>query len=258
MLTAKNITYKIDNKLLLDNVSVDFEPGKLHLIIGPNGAGKSTFIKAICNQIQPTTGTVYYGNKNSKTTSIAELACVRAVLSQNIELAFPLKVSEIVMMGRYPHFTGKPSHKDETACAEAMQFFDVFSMADRNYMTLSGGEKQRVNFARVLAQIWYPIKHSCRYLILDEPLTFLDVHYQFDFMHKVIELLKDNNIVVIGVVHDLNLASKFADQLILLHQGKLLASGDKYKVLSKENIKTAYQLEPIIHHEKKSMYLFFE
>lgn len=257
MLSVKNISYRIGNKILLDDVTVDFEVAKLNLIIGPNGAGKSTFIKIICNQIQAENGSVYYGNVNTKTASIAELARIRSVLSQNIELTFPLKVSELVMMGRYPHFTGRPTQKDETACIEAMRFFDVYTMADRNYMTLSGGEKQRVNFARVLSQIWYPVKDSCRYLILDEPLTFLDVHYQFDFMHKTIELLKNNDIVMIGVVHDLNLAAKFADKIVLLNQGKVLAAGDKYNVLSKENIKTAYQLEPIIHYENDSLYLFF-
>ena len=164
----------------------------------------------------------------------------------------------MVMMGRYPHFTGKPSEKDRTACEEAMRFFDVFALADRNYMTLSGGEKQRTHFARVAAQIWYPVKESCRYLILDEPLTFLDVHYQFDFMHKIIQLLQSNDMVVIGVVHDLNLAAKFADKIILLHQAKVLSSGTKDQVLTKENIKTAYQLEPVIHRENGSMYLFFE
>ncbi len=258
MLTAKNITYKIGSKILLDDVSVQFEAGKLNLIIGPNGAGKSTLIKIISNQIQSQTGSVYYGNKNINTTPISEIACIRAVLSQNIELAFPLTVSEIVMMGRYPHFTGNPGQKDKTACEEAMRYFDVYEMADRNYMTLSGGEKQRVHFARVISQIWYPIENNYRYLILDEPLTFLDVHYQFNFMHKVVELLKNDDMIIIGVVHDLNLAAKFADKIVLLNQGKVLAEGDKTTVLSKENIKTVYQLEPIIHHEKENMFLFFK
>jgi iron complex transport system ATP-binding protein len=257
MLKATNITYKIGNKILLDNVSVDFETGKLNLIIGPNGAGKSTLIKVICNQIPSAGGSIFYGNKNIHQTPIAEIARIRSVLSQNIELAFPLTVFEIVMMGRYPHFTGKPTEKDKTACIEAMQFFDVYNMADRNYMTLSGGEKQRVHFARVISQIWYPVKDSNRYLILDEPLTFLDVHYQFDFMHKVVELIKNNDIIIIGVVHDLNLAAKFADKIVLLHHGKVLAAGDKYTVLSKENIKLAYQLDPIIYNEEGNYYLFF-
>lgn len=257
MLKATNITYKIGNKILLDDVSVEFEVGKLNLIIGPNGAGKSTFIKVICNQIQSENGSVFYENTNINKISVSELARIRSVLSQNIELAFPLTVAEIVMMGRYPHFTGKPTQKDITACIEAMRFFDVYHMADRNYMTLSGGEKQRVHFARVISQIWYPVKDACRYLILDEPLTFLDVHYQFDFMHKVVELLKNNDIIIIGVVHDLNLAAKFADKIVLLNHGKVLAAGDKYTVLSKENIKSAYQLEPVIYNEKDNYYLFF-
>jgi len=258
MIAIKNITYKIGKKFLLEDVSVDFEAGKLNLIIGPNGAGKSTLTKIISNQIKPSEGQVYYANKNSLSIALTELARIRSVLSQNIDLTFPLKVNEVVMMGRYPHFVGKPTRKDEIACEEAMRFFDVLDMANRNYMTLSGGEKQRVHFARVVAQIWCPIKDSCRYLLLDEPLTFLDVRYQFNFMHKVLELLKNTDICVIGVVHDLNLAAKFADKILLLNNGKVLAAGSKWEVLSKENIRIAYQLEPIIHIKNESMHLFFE
>ena len=258
MLTAKDVTCKIGNKILLDAVSVEFEQGMLNLIIGPNGAGKSTLIKVLCGQILPTgAGLVYYGDQNIRNTSISSLARIRSVLSQNIELAFPLTVSEVVMMGRYPHFTGKPAPQDEAACLEAMQFFDVSGLAGRNYLTLSGGEKQRVHFARVVSQIWYPVKECCRYLILDEPLTFLDVHYQFDFMYKLQELLKNKDLVVIGVVHDLNLAARFADKIILLHQGKILADGDIRTVLTKENILTAYQIEPTIHFEAENMFLHF-
>ena len=258
MLTAKPITCRIGSKVLLDDVSVNFEAGKLNLIIGPNGAGKSTLVKVICNQIRPhDPGSVFYGDKNIASASIKELACIRSVLSQNIELAFPLTVTEVVMMGRYPHFTGKPEHKDLVACDEAMKFFDVSDLAGRNYMTLSGGEKQRVQFARVISQIWFPVAGSCRYLILDEPLTFLDVHYQFDFMHKLMTLLKNDDMVVVGVVHDLNLAARFADKIVLLNEGKVLACGNKHEVLSKENIKTAYRLEPVIHYENNEMYLFF-
>ena len=259
MIETKNITYSIGNKLILDDISVTFKPGNLNLIIGPNGAGKSTLVKVICNQIHAHEGSVYYGNTNVNQINVSQSAKIRAVLSQNIELAFPLQVSEVVMMGRYPHFSVKPTSRDKAACEAAMKFFDVWEMANRDYMTLSGGEKQRVHFARVVAQIWYPPEtNTGRYLVLDEPLTFLDVHYQFHFMHKLLELLKQKDIVVVGVVHDLNLAAKFAHHIVLLDHGRLLAAGPKEEVLTKENIKTAYRLEPIIHNEKESMYLFFE
>jgi iron complex transport system ATP-binding protein len=258
MINAQNITYKIGDKIILNDVSVNFLPGKINLILGPNGAGKSTLVKVICNQIKPQEGNVLYQEVNIRNRSVAELAKIRAVLSQNTELAFPLKVKEVVMMGRYPHFSVKPSAKDEQATQEAMRFFDVEPMANRDYLTLSGGEKQRVHFARVVSQIWYPIESSCRYLVLDEPLTFLDVHYQFHFMNKLKELLQQDDIVIVGVVHDLNLAAKFADHLVLLNNGKLLAAGNKAEVLTQEHMKTAYRLDPVIHNDDKGMYLFFE
>lgn len=257
MLSAKNISYSIDGKVLLQDVSVAFAPGRLNLIIGPNGAGKSTLVKLLANQLAPQQGQIFYGTTELKTIGITQQACMRAVLSQSIELAFPLTVAEVVMMGRYPHFTGKPEKKDELAMEQAMRFFDVWDMAERNYLTLSGGEKQRVNFARVAAQIWQPVKDGCRYLLLDEPLTFLDVYYQYQFMYKIQELLQSSDIVVAGVVHDLNLAAKFAHHLVLLHQGQVLAAGNKEQVLTVENIQTAYRLKPTIRAAGDDLLLSF-
>jgi len=257
MISVENITVSIGSKPLLENVSVEFEPGKLNLIIGPNGAGKSTLIKVISKQLVPKTGTVCFGKSDLQSISHSNLSVIRAVLSQNIDLAFPLTVREVVMMGRYPHFTEKPGKKDEDAIEHAMKFFDAWEMADRNYMSLSGGEKQRVHFARVLAQIWFPVPDNYRYLILDEPLTFLDVYYQYQFMNKIRELLRREDLVMVGVVHDLNLAARFADQIVLLHQGKVVVAGEKEKVLTIENIKQVYQLEPKIHTSENIMHLLF-
>jgi iron complex transport system ATP-binding protein len=257
MLSAKNISYKAGATTLLDNLSVNFELGKLNLIIGPNGAGKSTFIKILCNQLTPSTGTVEYGNRNLRSFSAMELARIRSVLSQQIEIAFPMQVHEVVMMGRYCHFTGKPGNRDVAACEEAMRFFDVYDFAERNYMSLSGGEKQRVHFARVLSQIWYPVEDGCRYLLLDEPLTFLDVRYQFDFMKKILQFMWENEVVTVGVVHDLNLAARFANKILLLNRGKLMAYGNRKEVLTAKNIREAYGLEPVFHQEGEQLYISF-
>lgn len=257
MLSAQHISFQIGKKILLDYISVDFHPSKINLIIGPNGAGKSTLIKVLSGMTKPTSGEVFYSKKNIREIPVQELAKYRAVLSQNIDLTFPLSVSEVVMMGRYPYFSGKPSLKDKNICDETIHFFDLEKLADRNYMTLSGGEKQRVHFARVTAQIWEPSQNDCHYLILDEPLTFLDVYYQFDFMNKITALIKQHNWVVVGVVHDLNLAGKYADKITLMNQGKVVADGDKVAVLNRDNIFSTYNLDTTIVHENGAVRLHF-
>src|ERR687884_1518994 len=138
MLEASEITFRVGDKTLISEVSVSFAPGRLHLVIGPNGAGKSTLIKVLARLLRPQTGRVEYEGTDVHRTSEAELAQRRAVLSQAVEVAFPLTVREVVMMGRYPHFGGRPGPIDERITDELMAFFDVMAFSDRNYQTLSG------------------------------------------------------------------------------------------------------------------------
>lgn len=257
MLQLENITVKVGTKKLLDQVSAVFHPGKMNLIIGPNGSGKSTLIKSVSKQLAFDEGKVWYDKKEITTLAYHELARFRVVLSQHTEVAFPLKVWEVVMMGRYPHFSTQPGPSDKQAVEEAMNYFDVASMADRDYTTLSGGEKQRVNFARVLAQIWFSSPGQMRYLLLDEPLTFLDVNFQYQFMHKLQQLEQKNDLVIVGVVHDLNLAARFGDSVLLLNEGRVLASGTPSQVLTKENIRRAFHIDAEIIENKGSFYITF-
>src|SRR5436190_6083284 len=249
MLKANDITFRVGGKSLISDVSLTFAPGNLHLIIGPNGAGKSTLIKVLARLLHPQTGTVEYEGVEVTDASEAELARRRAVLLQAVEVAFPLSVREVVMMGRYPHFGGRPGPVDQQIVDELMQFFDVTEFKDRDYQTLSGGERQRVNFARVLAQLWRlaaPASDGapCRVLFLDEPLTFLDIRHQIDFMKKVRNFTDAADVVTVGVVHDLNLAARFADQVVLLSEGRVVAKGSASEVLTQDNIRKVFSVEP--------------
>lgn len=271
MLKASDITFRVGNRALVSEVSVLFAPGKLHLIIGPNGAGKSTLIKILARLLRPQTGRVEYEGNDIEQTSEFELAKRRAVLSQAIEVAFPLTVREVVMMGRYPHFGTRPGPTDEKIIDELMNLFEVTEFSARNYQTLSGGERQRVNFARVLAQLWRPdaspltapdspsLNSSCRYLFLDEPLTFLDIHHQIAFMKKVRHFADAPDVVTVGVVHDLNLAARFADQLVLLDQGHVVATGTAAEVLTADRIRDVFGVEPtFVPVNQSGIHLIFD
>lgn len=246
MLTASDITFRVGSKPLVSDISVSFAASQLHLIIGPNGAGKSTLVKVLARLLRPQTGEVAYDGVDVSSASEAELAKHRAVLSQAVEVAFPLTVREVVMMGRYPHFGGRPGPTDESIVDDVMQHFDVTEFSERNYQTLSGGERQRVNFARVLAQLWSngEAGSSTRYLFLDEPLTFLDIRHQIDFLKKVRKFSDAPDVVTVGVVHDLNLAARFADQIVLLNEGRVVANGTPAEVLTAERIEAVFEVKP--------------
>jgi iron complex transport system ATP-binding protein len=259
MLVGRNITFRVGTKELISEISVSFAAGGLHLLVGPNGAGKSTLVKVLARLLRPQTGTVEYGGADVGQASEAELAKRRAVLSQAIEIAFPLTVREVVMMGRYPHFSGQPGPIDEQIVDEVMQHFDVAEFKDRYYQSLSGGERQRVNFARVLAQLWrHNAVDSCRYLFLDEPLTFLDIRHQIDFM-KQIRRFTETDVVTVGVVHDLNLAARFADQILMLNGGRIVATGTPAGVLTTERIGQVFGVEPtMVQTGDSGIHLIFD
>lgn len=245
MLKTENISYRIGNKLILNGISAEFKPGEFNMILGPNGSGKSSFLKIFSGEIKATEGTVLYNDQKITALKKEELAKHRAVMSQQPELSFPLMVEEVVMMGRYPHFTFNPNKKDETICAAVMERMNLELFKERNYLTLSGGEKQRVQYARVLAQVWEKPATGYRYLFLDEPLTSLDINYQQEFLHIAKEFA-NNNTVLVAVMHDINLAIQYADKLFFLKQGELVAHGKPKEVLSEELIKKVFNVSSTI------------
>ena len=228
MLNARNVTYSIGNFRLVEDITLDFKSGELAVIMGQNGAGKSTLLKILAGSLKHYAGEVIMMDRSLDSFSDLELAKTRAVLSQHYDVSFPIPVGEIVLMGRYPHFKNTPSANDNVICEKAMEMMGVTQLSDRDYNTLSGGESQKVQMARVLAQIWQAEENEQKILFLDEPVSSLDLHYQ----HYILRIAKEyakSNILVIAVLHDINLAFNYADRVIFMKTGKIVKtySGDE-------------------------------
>ena len=241
MLKTQNIYYNIGNKKILNDISVEFPAGEFHIILGPNGSGKSSFLKIFSGETNDFAGTVFYDERNIRLQKKEQLAKSRAVMSQQPELSFPLMVEEVVMMGRYPHFVFNPNKKDEAVCNEVMDRMNLQLFKDRNYLTLSGGEKQRVQFARVLAQVWEAPGTGSRYLFLDEPIASLDINYQHQFLQMAKSLTKEN-MVVIAVLHDINLAIQYGDSILFMKEGKLVKKGKPEAIITADLVEHVFNI----------------
>lgn len=239
MIEAINISFAIERRTLLHSFSHVFEPGKCYMVCGPNGAGKSTLLKLLSLEFPSEKGCIKYNGKLANYHQRSSYATERAVLSQQIELAFPLQVYDVVMMGRYPYFTSQPSSRDMHIVSEALRWMEVDHLQQRNFLTLSGGEKQRVHFARVLAQVWEPPATGNRLLLLDEPVSFLDLRHQVHLLQQIRQITNEHTVVIL-IMHDLNLVLNFADEVLLLGEGKLQISGTPTEVLTPANIEAVF------------------
>ena len=220
MIELRDVSYRAGSATILRDINVRFAPGRMNVVLGPNGAGKSTLLRVATGLIEPTSGSVTYGERTLASYDEQELARRRAVLTQHVELAFPLEVGDVVMMGRYPHFARVPSAHDREIVHEALGLVGMLEKAAQPYPTLSGGEQQKVQLARVLAQIWETESQTPRFLFLDEPTTNLDVHYQLHVLN-VARALIDEHTTLIAILHDLNVAFHFGDHFVLMDKGRI-------------------------------------
>jgi iron complex transport system ATP-binding protein len=231
MVELRNVTHRAGDALILDDVSVSFQPGRLNVILGPNGAGKTTLLRVATGLARPTSGEVRYDGEPVSGLAQEPLARRRAVLSQHVELAFSLPVADVVMMGRYPHYGRTPSARDRAIVGSALELVGMAQKREQSYPTLSGGERQKVHLARVLAQIWRddarPSGARCehRYLFLDEPTSGLDVHYQLHILQVARGLLSPE-CTVVAVLHDLNVAFEYGDHFVLMETGRVAVEAD--------------------------------
>jgi iron complex transport system ATP-binding protein len=245
MLSIEDIKYNAGNKEIIKGINTVFEPGLFHVIVGPNGSGKSTFLKIFSGELKPQRGKVLYDGQDVFSLDKTTVARRRAVMSQLPELQFPLSVGEIVMFGRYPHFTYKPSKNDELICNKAMDKMEISAMTDRDYLTLSGGEKQRTQFARVLAQIWEAEQGEKKFLFLDEAISHLDLRHQ----HQLLQIAREfcgRQSTVIAILHDLNLAMQYADRILFMKEGRIVYELPKDGELTPAMIRDVFEVDVTI------------
>ncbi len=245
MLQVNNISYQVQGRDLLQQVNAMIRPGAFTALMGSNGAGKSTLLKIISGELKPSAGTVTWQGKALKDWDQKELAKTRAVLRQQYAMQLPFSVFDIISMGRYPHFRNKLSSQCREVIAKVATYTGVEHLMKRDYLTLSGGEQQRVQLARVLAQVWdTPSDHKL--VLLDEPVSALDIHYQHQLL-SLVKGLSHANFTVVAVLHDLNLAMQYADDVLLLKQGKTIRFAAKEEALSAEPIYETFGVKAALH-----------
>jgi iron complex transport system ATP-binding protein len=237
VIRAERVSFSVGAARLVDDVSLEIRPGRMIALVGPNGAGKSTLLRMLAGELRPTDGRVSLEGKALGAWNATLLARRRAVVSQAAQVDFPMSAAEIVALGRIPHAGTCDRARHDGLVRQALVAADAAGLAARAYATLSGGEQQRVQFARALAQILDAPERA--YLLLDEPTASLDIAHQAQIL-RAARRLADLGTGVFVVLHDLNLAAAHADAVVLLSRGRIAASGAPDDVLTAETIGNVY------------------
>lgn len=219
----------------LEGVSISLHPGELVAVAGPNGSGKTTLVRALLGLAHPTTGRVMLDGRTIESWSRRAIAQVVGALPQREEPAFPMRVRDAILLGRWAHLgpIAPAGHVDDAAIAAAVERCDVGDLVDRNIDTLSGGEWQRVRLARTLAAM-------PRILLLDEPTAALDIGHEMALFELLTALARDG-LGVLVITHHLNVAARYADRIVLMHSGRLVADGTPRDVIESERLTTLFE-----------------
>ncbi len=250
-----HVSVDIAKTRILNDISFSMKPGLLTMVLGANGSGKSTLLKTLAKNIPVSSGEVMINQSPLSKIQLSDFAKYRAVLTQQTTMSFQMKVEEIVLMGRYPHFNQVPNSIDLKLVEEALKLFELDEFRNRKYDTLSGGEQQRVQFARVYVQIAHITIGGI--LLLDEPLTFLDVKHQVSFLHLLRKIVLEKQLTCLMVIHDINLAMNYGDYFLFLKDGELLAKGLKSEVQNADLINMVFELNAtMIQHKDLNFFSF--
>ena len=244
MMEIKDLSFSYREKPVLDDVDLEVRPGEILGILGPNGCGKTTLLKLLNRNLHPQGGKVLMKGTDIEEMSKKHIARHIAVVPQSNEIRFSFSVRDIVTMGRMPFldsFRGESSD-DLRIVEEAMEKTSVSEFADRPINTMSGGERQRVIIARALAQ-------RPEILLLDEPTLHLDIDHQFEVLDLVKKLSDEEGLTVVIVSHDLPMVVKYCDRMVLIHDHKVFAMGTPQEVLTRENMRTVFNIDAVLEYD---------
>ena len=260
IIEIKSLTYKINEKKILQNVSLEISKGDMVSIIGPNGSGKSTLIRLLSGELKPSAGEVCFLSKSEQDWNSSKLALHRAVLSQSNVLSFPFSAYDIVRMGRHPHRYQEKKEESKRISKHVLESFNLSNYSERNYTTLSGGEKQRVQIARVITQIWSNDNdYRNKVLILDEPDSYLDINHQAE-LFSYLKKLNKKGLTIILVLHDINHAIQKSNKVIMLKNSKLIDYLESDQLATSNKINEVFDIKPTLlyNNELSKPIIFFK
>ncbi|PKR77044.1 ABC transporter ATP-binding protein [Halalkalibacillus sediminis] len=249
MLQLEQVSKKIEGQSIVQNVTIEITEGQCVGLIGPNGAGKSSLIKLISGLEEPSAGSIYLKGKSVNQWKTKKIAKSVAVLTQEGLAPYPISVYDAVLMGRYPHlgFFQRESQEDYDKVDHVLEITGLKDFKSQMLDTLSGGERQRVAIAKAMVQ-------EPELLLLDEPTTFLDIGHQLNVLRLVQEWQERENLTVVMVLHDLNLAAQFCEKLILMNHGEVVKEGSSEDIIAEETLRQVYHATPeIIRHPKSNI-----
>lgn len=246
MLELNNVSMAIGKHPLTQNLSVQLQRGQIHVLIGPNGTGKTSLLRALFGELPLQQGTISFQGRMISDLGASQWRQQFGYMPQNTQLELDLSVLEVVVLGRLQSLKLRLSDDDLRAALRALQDLGIAHLADRPLHSLSGGQRQMALFAQVLLR-------DPQIMMLDEPVSALDLQHQMHLMEHLHQQTRDRNWVTLVVLHDLNLAAQFADQLIVLADNRLQAFGPPAEVLTSELITRLYQVPVDIHHDRDGL-----